>query len=104
MVTTTSIITHIVNTVPVLTPFDNRKPLPELGEGATVVITKRFWGNRAETVQACIEQIKPFEHEIRPGLTYRGALYGLRTDRGYQVMTAVEFKKRLVSYCWVEVE
>lgn len=96
----TTILHEAVNFIPVLTPYDSRKPLPELGEGATVVITKRFWGNRSETIQACIEQVKPFEHEIRPGVIYRGAIYGLRTATSYQVMTGVELRKRLVAYVW----
>lgn len=92
--------TTLVNTVPVLNPFDSTKEaLPDLGEGATVVITASYYGSRSRTLNATIQQVKPFTSASVPG--YSDTLYGLRcADGSYQVMFAGELKRRLVGYVW----
>lgn len=87
-----------------LTPFDSdREPLPDLGEGATVVLWRNHSriGSRRDTVRGCIEHVKLFVRTVRPGVVYSDCLYGIRRDDGvYTVMFRGELKDRLVSYLW----
>lgn len=92
-----------MSSVITLTPYDaKRQPLPDLGEGATVVITASYYGSRANTLTACIEQVKPFTsatHDpVATGHGYTDTLYGVRTAAGYKVMFSAELKRRLVAY------
>lgn len=79
-----------------LSPFDSKhQSLPELGEGAAVEITSKYFGSRELTITGCIERVMPFERG-----SYRDQLYGIRTERGYTVMFSAELKHRLVGYLW----